>query len=172
MPISINVAGVWKTDDLPEINVASVWKEPDAAEVNVAGVWYEAHAGLAVSASIINVRNFLTSGTCFAGVRYNSVGTEYSCTNSGAFTTSRGNWLDAGDSSEVWIERTVNTGSLNWNDPGAGRHQMSTTRTFGVSRSIPGKQSANITVDFYDAASGGNLLDSATYEMDAEQGVL
>ena len=102
---------------------------------------------------------------CFAGIEFNSSGVEWASNNSGTFNVGRGSWLDEGLSSEVWVERTIDSDSgdgLNWNDPGTGRHQLSTTRAFGCTDTSigGGAVEATVTFDFYDAASGGNLLAS------------
>lgn len=123
-----------------------------------------------VSPNTSGVNRTINTGTCYAGVEYNNSGAEWASTNTGAFTSSRGDWLDVGNSSDVWVSRTINSGSLNWEDPGTGRHNLGTTRRFGIQSSV-GLRTANITVNFYDAASGGSLLGSATYLLSAEQGI-
>lgn len=116
---------------------------------------------------VVNVRT--GSQNCWSGVTYFSDGTEKAATNVGLYTVSRGNWLDSGLNSQVWLERTINTGSLSTDGIGAGRvimtsdHIMERTRfTFGIS-------TCNLTIRAYDAASGGNLLSTATYLLSAEQ---
>ena len=127
----------------------------------------ESALGLAVEASTANVSYSALDATCYAGVEFNSSGVEYKNASgtSTSFTSSRGNWLLAGSSSSVWVERSVSGNALNWQDPGAGRHQLSTTRQFGLSRSVSGTSTSDVTFDFYDAASGGNLLDSVTIRL-------
>ena len=130
-------------------------------------------AGPAVSASTIPIYyNRNGAGTCYAIVRFNSNGIEYK--NIGAdnptMNSSRGIWLDSGLNSEVWVQRTINSGSFNYTDAGSGRLQLSTSRDFGVSKGGPGGiQSCNVTFKFWDAASGGNELDSVTYSIEAEK---
>lgn len=101
-------------------------------------------------------------GTCWANLQYSSAGTEAANSTSGAdnFSLSRGNWLDSGAAADVWLERTINSGTL-WTDPGGGRLIMSTTRTFKVRDANSGFPlgTANIDVEMWDAASGGSLLD-------------
>jgi len=131
-------------------------------------------ADLIVSANTANVSTGATfPDDAFAGVQYNTTGGEWSSTGGGTFSVGRGQWLDLGVSSAVWVERTINSGSLNWLDPGAGRKQLSTTRSFGVTDTSTGggPVTANVTFDFYDAASGGNLLDSVTLDLTAEKTV-
>ena len=127
----------------------------------------------AVSPNTANIDLFNEAATAYAGVEFNTSGVEYRNANGGStsFTYSRGNWLDVGSSSNVWVERTINSstggGGLNWQDAGSGRLQLSTTRQFGVTRIAIGTYTANVTFDFYDAASGGNLLDSVTIDISA-----
>ncbi len=106
---------------------------------------------------------------CFAGTEFNSDGVENrrdkdDGTHPGV---TRGTWLDSGLNSEVWVERTINSGTLD-NDSGAGRLVMSTSRQFGVNRQTEGTGSANLTIDFWDAASGGNNLKSYTLIIEAK----
>lgn len=139
--------------------------------------WVELNASAAgpeVSPSISDVRRTNPSGTCYAGLQINLNGTEYTnlMGSSSALTISRGLWLDSGLSSEVWIERTVNSGDLNWRDPGAGRLICSTTREYGCRKAgQDGTEVANVTFDYYDAASGGSLLDSVTITIEAIKGL-
>ena len=131
-----------------------------------------AATGPVVSASTTNVsRTSLSPQNCVAGVSFNSNGTEWSTDVGGVgnYIVSRGNWLDSGLSSEVWIQRVINTGGFNYADPGSGRLQLSSTRTFAC-RDISqfgGAITCNATFNFYDAASGGNLLDSVTIAFSA-----
>ena len=127
-----------------------------------------------VTLSNANVYRNGVTGTVYAGVQINTSGIEY-INDGGAtqnFNTYRGKWLNSGASSAVWIERTVNSGTLDWKDPGTGRLQMSSTREYGVSRSTDGSNVANITLTAYDASSGGNQLDTVTFQIEAERGFL
>jgi hypothetical protein len=128
----------------------------------------ESGASVVVSANPGDISLLKVGATCFAGVEFNSSGEEFRNANGGStvFSFSRGDWLDAG--SGVWIERTVNTGTLNWLDAGTGRLALTTSRRYGVTRgTTPGVTTVNITFDFYDAASGGTLLDSVTIDIAA-----
>jgi len=124
-----------------------------------------------------NTNNVSTSNDspadAFAGVQYNSTGGEWSSTGGGTFSVGRGQWLDVGPSSAVWVERVINSGTLSWQDAGTGRLVLSTTRSYGVTDTTigGGAVTANVTFNFYDAASGGNLLDSVTLDLTAEKTV-
>ncbi len=125
---------------------------------------------LIVSAHTGDADQSRTGAQCFSGVEFNTSGVETRCTNTGSYIIGRDNWLDAGDSSEVWIERVINSGSLNSVDPGAGRLQLSTSRRYEVTDNdvgVPIFVTCNLTFNFYDAAAGGNLLDSVTIQIQA-----
>jgi hypothetical protein len=103
----------------------------------------------------------------FATIQYRSDGEERTnfngCTQHGHPSATRGNWLEVGDSADVWVERIMVVGTFNWSDPGAGRHNLSTTRTFTISAfGFGSTNNATATFKFWDAASGGNLLAEVT----------
>jgi hypothetical protein len=138
------------------------------------GFW-GVNVGEGVSLNSSNVTNGPdSSASVYAGVSY-SAGTnnvfEYKCTVGGTYSISRGLWLDYGDSANVWFERTINSGSLNSNDPGSGRLQMNTARYVEVvDTSIAGGPvTCNLTITMWDASSGGNKLDEVTYTLSAEK---
>lgn len=115
-----------------------------------------------VSLNTTDVVKASVIGTTYANLRYSSTGEEFE--NSGRtdnFSTSRGNWLDSGNNSDVWLERTINSGSLD-TDPGSGRLIMSTTRDFKVVDSDSGGSDVvcNLDIEMWDAASGGSVIDS------------
>lgn len=127
-----------------------------------------------VSALATNISHTSIIGTVYTSTSYNSDGNEYTNSPSTAlnYTSSRGNaWLTGGSSSDVWVQCTLNTGSFNEVNAGTGtRLNLGTTRNWAVSDSNPtagSKGEANATWAFYDAASGGNLLDSVTYTITA-----
>lgn len=158
---------------VPEINIYTpIWEWPEWMRKQksiLASPVYASGGGPVVTANTGSVSNNDMSGPTFANLQYNSSGEEFenSSPTSNNVTLSRGNWLDEGLSSEVWIERTINSGSLNNGDAGSGRLQLSTSRLFGNTRVADGQQTANITFDFYDAASGGSLLDTVTFSIQA-----
>lgn len=107
----------------------------------------------------------------YAGISYSAIPSggganifEYSNNASGAssYTVSRGFWCDYAANQNIWVSRTITSGSLNSSDPGTERYQMSSPRLFEVvDTSIPdGAVTCTLTINFYDAASGGNLLDT------------
>jgi hypothetical protein len=169
MGVHIKVAGAWKECDNVHIKVAGAWKTVDQVHVKVAGVWKETLAsGPVVSPVSTPVGYFPESGVCYARVEYKTDGVEYKNPNAttSSTTTSRGNWLDSGAASEVWLERTIVSGSLT-EDPGAGRHQLSSNRLFGCYTNN-GFQFCQLSIKFYDAASGGNEIGSCAYTLTAD----
>lgn len=79
---------------------------------------------LLISPSETAVTGTVANGiTGYAVYKLDADGFEY--TNvSGSDATANGQdapWLDIGAASMVWVEHTVNSGSLNHQDPGAGR---------------------------------------------------
>ena len=172
--LKVKSGGSWRTITAPEVKYSGSWRAIKSIEVKSGGVWREVFAsGPTVSPSATAIYyNLSGAGTCYAIVRFNSNGIEYK-NNLASNTTmgsSRGTWLDTGLNSEVWVQRTINSGSLNYVDAGSGRLQLSTSRDFGVSKSgASGQQAVGITFKFYDAASGGNEIASVTYNITAEK---
>jgi hypothetical protein len=77
-------------------------------------------------------------------------------------------YVTGGDPSDVYVERTINSGALTTDGIGASRVQISTDRILQCVSVIDGiAVDANVTVDYYDAPAGGNLLDSAVYDLNA-----
>lgn len=160
MSIWIKVAGVWK-DATPKIKVAGVWKTVSQVSVKVAGVWRDClSSGPTINTAAILSNNNDNSGTCEANVKIDSDTYYYRSTYSGTMIQGS-QWLTAGAVSQVWVQRTINSGSLTTDGIGAGRVACTADRTVGVFRGpITGTKSCTLTFYFYDAASGGNLLAS------------
>ncbi len=165
---SVNVGGDWKNVDNIDVKVGGFWKTVSEIWVRVSGTWEAVFIFIQISPSSDFVSNFRV-GECHAGVRYKSDGFEEAKNSIGGWlpTNNRGLWLDVGESGNVWVERTINSGSLTNEDPGAGRHNLGTTRTFSQYRVGLGTDTANVTFDFWSAASGGVLLDTVTFNISA-----
>ena len=122
---------------------------------------------LSPSTTFVFTESFI--GGAYAGVRYNNDGSEERNSGSSAsFGISRGNWLDSGDPASVWVEATLNSGSFTWTGTAGSRLQLNTSRTFGVFATSGNSSTAEVQFDFYDAASGGNLLASVTLTLSAD----
>jgi hypothetical protein len=116
--------------------------------------------------------NFRFSAICFAGLQINLNGTEYEYTNSGTLG-SIGTWLNSGLNSEVWVECVLISGTWNSINAGTGtRLRCDTTRSWRLKQSSNGVNTVQCNFKFWDAASGGNLLDeTGTIFFTAEYGV-
>ena len=155
--LKVKSGGSWRTITAPEVKYSGSWRAIKTIEVKSGGVWREVFASIIVSPATTGDYNSASSGTVYAGVSFNSDSVEYEYNAVGG-QYSLGNWLDSGLNSEVWVERVITSGSFNSIDAGAGRLQLSTTRSFRLSRSASGSKTCQVTFNFYDAASGGNLL--------------
>lgn len=103
----------------------------------------------------------------YAGVRFNSNGNEYETAGSGWDQTGVGGdgvWLDSGNASDVWVEWNRVSGDLNFSDldPGSSRLNLGTTRSWRHRRSSVGSDTITGNFDFWDAASGGNNLQTTS----------
>ena len=128
------------------------------------------YSGPQVSPSTANVTTNGDFNPTVAGVDYRTNGTEWSSTASGSYTVSRGSWLDIGGSDEVWIQRTINSGSLT-TDAGSGVLAMTSSRLFAVEdTSYPGGAvTCGLTVKFYSDSGGTTEIGSATFTLSAER---
>ncbi|MCB7129680.1 MAG: hypothetical protein J3T61_09100, partial [Candidatus Brocadiales bacterium] len=77
-------------------------------------------------------------------------------------------WLDSGTNDQVWVERIIISGTLN-NDPGAGRKACTSDRFYSVLQQVVGIHQCVIDIKFWDAASGGTLLDTQRVTLYAEE---
>ncbi len=169
--LKVKSGGVWRTITAPEVKYSGSWRAIKTIEVKFGGVWREVFA--LVTGPIVSMfgginYNYRYQATCYAGVQFNSSGVEYWQTAAGAWTVNKGNWLDSGASSEVWVLRVINSGSLSWDGIGGLRVPLSTTRGMNVNRSSQGFKTCIVTCYMYDAAAGGNLLESKQYTLQAE----
>lgn len=113
--------------------------------------------------------NFISA--CYTQVKIDNDGDLYKSTNVGGYGSSYETWLDAGLNSQVWVQRVIVAGTLNA-DAGSGRLSCVSDRIFGIIRVTGGTKSTTINLNFYDAASGGNLLDTQQVVLLAEREIL
>lgn len=109
---------------------------------------------------------------CYAGFTLRTTGLLYSATLiSGASIDDsfRERWLETGRVDQVWVERTINSGDLDIDGIGASRVSCTIARDIYVLDTDPGVsgQPCNVTLNFYDAAAGGNLLHSRSWTLSA-----
>lgn len=100
-------------------------------------------------------------------VKWDNDGDSYLSTNVGGYGASYETWLTSGLNTEVWVSRTIIFGTLEADTIGSGRPIMSSDRFLGVQKNNFGTKQANGDVTFWDAASGGNILDTATWSVSA-----
>lgn len=108
-------------------------------------------------------------GACQANVRVNSNGTLEESNATGGIYTFYEDWLESGSNTEVWVERIIYSSDTLDTDSGSGRRPCTGINTFGITESTIGnKKTATIDLNFYDASTGGNLLDTQTVTLSAE----
>lgn len=141
------------------IKVGSTWKTPNEIHIKVGSTWKKVWPGVAVSALANGDYNSASSGTVYVGVKFDPDGNEYERNANGSYGASLGAWLDAGSASQVWVEYIKNSGtSFTGKTPGT-RYQLSSLHHFYLTaNSIITLRSINCYFKFWDAASGGNLL--------------
>ena len=108
---------------------------------------------------------------CQARWKSDADGSKYISNNQGAYSSSYKVWLTAGLNSEVWIERTINSGTLSTDTIGSGRQVQTADREIGVLDAVAtgSPTTANVTIDYWDAVSGGNNLATGTVTLSAER---
>lgn len=167
--LNINVGGVWKSIDTASINVAGVWKTPDSISINVAGVWKTVWQALSV---IVAANKFISDiefppTAAYAWVGVNSDGDLKSSTTGATPNVAYETWLDAGLNTQVWVQASISGSALtSGSDATGSRLACSTSRAWGYSTT--GIRSGTLTLDFYDAATGGSLLDSQAVFLSAD----
>jgi len=112
--------------------------------------------------SAILLLNNRSGAVCTAYIKLDSDGSIYESDNIGAYGAATEVWLEEGGASEVWVERTITAGSLTQDDIGASRVSCGTDLVFGNLRTTAGTSTGTVTLNFYDAASGGSLLYTRT----------
>ena len=120
-----------------------------------------------VSVTTTSVSNLETSGTVYANYKIDSDGSIYKSTSNGGYGSAFETWLDNGNPDDVWVERSLISGTLSTDDIGGSRVQCNSDIEIGVTRSIVGEKAATAQLDFYDSETGGNLLDTATISLSA-----
>ena len=165
MPIHINVAGVWKEVDKVHINVGGVWKECDDVPINVGGVWKTGLIASGPTVSGLANGNYNSSGSApvYVGIRFHTNGAEYEYTAAGGVGSSVNTWLTSGSSSEVWVAYTKNSGTSFVGKTAGTRYQLNAIQNFYfTANAVLDYRSNNSYFTFYDAASGGNTLDTTS----------
>lgn len=106
--------------------------------------------------------NSAASAPVYVGVKFDTNGNEYEYLSGGTFGSSLGAWLDSGSSSEVWVEYFNNTGTFLGKSAGT-RYQCSTSPIFyTTANAIITIRTVTSQARFWDAASGGNTLQTCS----------
>jgi hypothetical protein len=107
--------------------------------------------------------------TAYAWVGVDSDGGMYSSVTGTAPNVFYETWLDNGLNSQVWVAAVLDGDALTAGSDVTGGTRLACTsdRKWGYTTSgVP--RSGDVTLSFYDAASGGNLLDQQTVSMSVE----
>lgn len=126
-------------------------------------------SGATVSWNGHDIDNNRIGDICYALWRLDSDGEKYATSASGTYSQ-YWTWLLTGNNDDVWVERTINseTGDgLTTDTIGAGRVICSSDRTLGTARTSVGVNTANVTVELFDRASGGSPIASAVLTVSA-----
>jgi len=108
------------------------------------------------------------ANTCYVGVEFNTDGNEYNYATGYATTPleNKGVWLDTGTSDQVWVAWTNTAGTIFVGKVSGTRYQINTSQLFyrTVTRNLTGTNTTSCTgyFTFYDAASGGNTLQTTS----------
>ena len=115
--------------------------------------------------------NIRGASPCYSGVRIDADNNIYTRSNTGVWSVSQSGWVTGSGKSpaDVWVERTIDSGSFTNDGIGATRiqcnvdHEVTNTDTDSGASAEAGV----MTVSFYDASSGGTLLDTAVFDISA-----
>jgi hypothetical protein len=161
--IKSRIGGVWK-DLTPSIKVGGVWKSPDAVHIRVGGVWKKVWNALSVVLTAQNLQR-LVNQECYSGIKIDSDGGIWTKDAAGpsGWTDSGDNWLQSGANTDVWVLATYL--------PGTGSPALYSSSAVNTRLSCAdggGEVTGTLDIFLYDAATGGNLLTSRSYTLDAE----
>ncbi len=176
--MEIKHAGAWRTITGIEVKHAGAWRTVTSMEVKHASAWRSVFSGITtptVSLSSTSVSTETDFGTCWAQVRYDTVGVEYQnpASGSNSYSVSRGNWKDSGDEEGAWVAYALNSGTALYSAPAAAGTRVQcgvANRDYRQRDTNPsiGSVTSNITVTMYDAEIGGSSLGSGTYSLTAK----
>ena len=128
-------------------------------------------AGFRILTGNINgVSTFSSSlGSINAAIALNSTGVFRSSNVSTGILEDNGIWLEGtGDSTGIFVERTITSGSLDFDSIGSGRAAAGGAN-LSVTQTGVGTKQCILTLNFYDVASGGSpIATSGTISLFAE----
>ncbi len=119
--------------------------------------------GPTVSALANGDYNSSASSPVYVGIRFHTNGAEYEYTAAGGVGSAVNTWLTSGSSSEVWVAYTLNSGTSFVGKSAGTRYQLNAIQNFYfTATTILDFRTNNSYFTFYDAASGGNTLDTTS----------
>lgn len=116
-----------------------------------------------------NILGFRLSGICHAGIRFGSDGVLYKIQSNGGFSAIIGQWLLSGSSSSFWVERTIQSGTIEV-DAGAGFLIMSSNRDYDSQLAVAGVKEATVSFKISSDSGGVTIVAEATMNFSNEQG--
>jgi hypothetical protein len=156
--LAVKSGGSWRTITAPEVKSGGTWRAVQTVEVKVGGTWQTVFNALSVivaaTKSISDIEDDPLNAEAL--VKVDSDGGLYAGTPSYSFYET---WLDAGSNTQVWVQRTIISGSLN-TDAGSGVLACTSDRAFGVLQSVVGSTTCVIDLKFYSDSGGTQLLDT------------
>lgn len=162
----VRSGGVWRTLTAPEVKSGGVWRALRTIEVKLSGTWrtvFQEAVQVIVAAtkSIVDIEDDPFNAEAI--VKVDSDGGLYQGFPSFSFYET---WLDAGLNSQAWVQRTIISGTLS-GDAGSSRLACTSDRQFSVLQVVVGTKTCIIDLKWYDAASGGSLLDTQRVTLQA-----
>lgn len=157
--LKVSYSGAWRLITAAEVKYSGSWRQIQTIEVKYSGSWRTVFQYLSV---IVAATKFIsdyetTPVNAEALVKVDSNGGMYAGYPAYTFYET---WLDGGLNSQVWVQRTIISGTLD-TDAGSGRLACTSDRVWGkLQNVIGGPNDCVIDLKFYDAAAGGNLLDT------------
>jgi hypothetical protein len=159
MTTEVKHSSAWRTLTGVEVKHSGAWRDVQTIEVKHGGVWRTVFSALSAIFNTNGDSNIRLGAACYAGLQISNTGTEYEYTSGGGLG-SIGTWLNSGSTSEVWVECVLVSGTWNSLNAGTGtRLATTTTRSWRIVQSSGGIRTVTCNFKFWDAASGGNLLD-------------
>lgn len=174
----VKTGSSWQLVDTPYVKVGGSWQPCTNVYVKTGGSWQEVWASGGSVSVQLTAQNLvrLTTQECYSGIKIDSDGGIYTkdAAGSSTWTDSGDNWLLSGANSDVWVEASYSAGtgspSLFSSSATGTRLSCAGDRFWMIRDTTDGGGEVTGTLDLYlyDASSGGNLLASRQYALDAE----
>jgi hypothetical protein len=169
--IKIYNGSIWVAPNA-KVRGSSSWLDPEMKYWN--GSSWQTLEGSAEAPTVDALADGRTNArldaACYSGCAFYATGIEYEYNSAASLVSSR-TWLTAGIADDVWLMWTRTGGSLSdWDSLGSGKNNIrqncASTQAFRIIDSISSGAGGAETIigyfRFYDAASGGNLLDTTS----------